>query len=336
MRKNTPKPAAPSLSTGKLHPRNRHQGRYDFPQLIQAEPSLTAFVSVNAYGEKGIDFANPQAVLALNRALLKACYGIQHWDIPPYTLCPPIPGRADYVHYLADLLASSNAGIIPKTKVMQVLDIGTGANCIYPLIGVCEYGWHFVATDINPSSLTNAAAILAANPVLAQRVTLRLQTSAAAVFKGIIGDDDWFDATLCNPPFHASAAEAAAGTVRKWENLGLPKGLPKGLQKEAPPDRGKPGLNFGGQDTELWCPGGEAGFILRMIKESAALPTRSFWYTTLVSKSASLPSIYAALKAAKVQEHKTITMSQGQKQSRLVAWTFLNPVQQAAWRKLRW
>ena len=306
----------------KLHPRNRHQGRYDFPRLVQADASLGNFVSVNAHGEQSIDFADPAAVRALNRALLKDSYGIQAWDIPPHNLCPPVPGRADYVHYLADLLAGSNRGVVPKTRMMQALDIGTGASCIYPLIGFGEYGWRFVATDINAASLANAQAILDANPALAQHITLRLQPSPDAIFKGIVSDDEWFDLTLCNPPFHASSAEASEGTQRKWQNLGKQ-------------DAGA-SLNFGGQDAELWCAGGEQAFIERMIGESADIPTRCFWFSTLVSKSASLPGIYAALKRAGAQEHKTIAMSQGQKQSRLVAWTFLNPAQQAAWRKLRW
>lgn len=312
--------------TGKLHPRNRHRGRYDFPRLIQADAELGNYVGVNAHGELSIDFANPHAVKALNRAILKDSYRIQAWDIPPQNLCPSVPGRADYLHYLADLLAGSNRGVIPATKAVQVLDIGTGANCIYPLIGASEFGWRFVATDINPASLENAQAILDANPALAQQITLRLQPLLTEILKNMVYADEWFDLTMCNPPFHASLTEARVGTQRKWQNLGKPEG-------ELTTN---PSLNFGGQDAELWCPGGEQSFIQQMIKESAQIPTRCFWFSTLVSKAASLPGIYAALKQSKVLEHKTIAMSQGQKKSRLIAWTFLNPVQQAAWRKARW
>ncbi len=217
----------------------------------------------------------------------------------------------------------------PKRRAIQVLDIGTGANCIYPLIGASEYGWHFVATDINAESLANAQTILEANPVLARLITLRLQPSGTAIFKGVVREDEWFDLSMCNPPFHASLSEAREGTQRKWQNLGKPVNAQKG-------GGSAPSLNFGGQDAELWCPGGELAFIKRMIRESAQMPTRCFWFTTLVSKSSNLPDIVAALKQAKVHTQKTIPMSQGQKQSRLVAWTFLNPEQQAAWRKLRW
>lgn len=325
-RKTPPKtPAVPPNAASKLHPRNRHQGRYDFARLIQADPKLGPFVNPNAYGDAGIDFTDPVAVKALNCALLKDSYGIAAWDIPERNLCPPVPGRADYLHYLADLLVGGNRGAISKQKNIQVLDIGTGANCIYPLLGASEYGWQFVATDINAASLANARTILDANPKLAAQIGLRLQPSTNAIFKGVVHEDEWFDLSMCNPPFHTSLAEASEGTQRKWKNLG-----------KQPAAGATAALNFGGQDAELWCPGGEQAFITRMIKESAQIPTRCFWFTTLVSKSASLPALYTALKQAKVQEQQTIAMSQGQKQSRLLAWTFLTPTQQAAWRKLRW
>ena len=317
-----PKPAAGNAS---LHPRNRHQGRYDFARLMKADEELAALVTVNAHGEQSIDFSDAAAVKALNRALLKDSYGIQAWDIPPGYLCPPIPGRADYVHCLADLLAGSNHGKVPRGHGIRVLDIGVGANCIYPLVGHSEYGWQFVGSDINPASLANAQTILDRNPGLPAAINLRLQASASDIFTGIVGDDDWFDLSLCNPPFHASLKEAGAGTQRKWQNLG---------KQES--GAASAGLNFGGQEAELWCAGGEEAFIKRLIRESAQIPTRVFWFSTLVSKSASLPGIHAALKQAGAQDSKTVAMSQGQKQSRLVAWTFLNAAQKAAWAKLRW
>lgn len=314
-------PAQTPIVAG-LHPRNRHQGHYDFVRLSLANTDLNQYLLKNPSGETTIDFAGPQAVKALNRALLIDSYGIREWDIPATNLCPPVPGRADYLHHLADLLAASNQGKRPKKNNIQVLDIGTGANGIYPLIGAAEYGWQFVASDINPNSLANVEQILTANPPLAAKITLRLQADSRTIFHNIIREDDWFDLSMCNPPFHASKAEAQEGTQRKWQNLG------KAQEGE--------NLNFGGEDAELWCQGGEAAFIQSMIEESQAYATRCFWFTTLVSKSANLPTITKTLKQAKVQAHKTINMQQGQKQSRFVAWTFLSPVQQAAWAKLRW
>lgn len=306
-----------------LHPRNRHRGRYDFPQLISASPELAPFVAVNKHDDVSIDFANPEAVKALNRALLKQFYGIQHWDIPAGYLCPPIPGRADYVHYLADLLASVNADIIPRGKGIRVLDVGVGANCIYPIIGRQEYGWRFVGTETDVVALRMAKQIAASNPALAGLVDVRRQPTSVQIFSGVLETKEHFDLTMCNPPFHGSQAEAEASSRRKEYNLGTQK---------AP----QPTPNFGGQPNELWYQGGEATFLWRMVQESFLVRSNVFWFTSLVSKKETLPGLYKSLEKAKAAEVRTINMAQGQKSSRIVAWTFLDATQQQAWRERRW
>jgi 23S rRNA (adenine1618-N6)-methyltransferase len=283
-----------------FHPRNRFNTRYDFPQLITCSPALAAFVKPNAYGDDSIDYADPQAVKVLNQALLKQAYGLEHWDIPPGYLCPPIPGRSDYLHHLADLMA------MRRGPLVRVLDIGTGANCIYPLIGASEHGWSFVGAETDPVACKWARKIVAANPSVAGLIECRLQKSAMACFQGIIQPEERFDLTLCNPPFHASAAEAEAGTQRKLRNLGGKK----------------TGLNFGGKASELWCEGGELAFIRRMIEESAEFADRCGWFTTLVSKSEHLPKLEQALRQVKAASVKVIDMAQGQKKSRILAWQF--------------
>jgi 23S rRNA (adenine1618-N6)-methyltransferase len=281
-----------------LHPRNRFNGRYDFPQLIMCAPALAAFVKVNAHGDDSIDYADPQAVKALNAALLRQAYGVPHWDIPPGALCPPIPGRSDYIHHLADLIG------LRRGASVRVLDIGTGANCIYPLIGASEYGWSFVGAEINAAACKWARKIVAANPGVAGLIECRLQKSAQHCFHGVVQTRERFDLTMCNPPFHASAAEAAAGTQRKLRNLG-----------------GKStALNFGGNANELWCEGGELGFIRRMIAESAAYAAQCGWFTTLVSKSEHLGPLEKTLRKAQATEVRVIDMAQGQKKSRVLAW----------------
>ena len=310
-----------------LHPRNRHHGRYDFRQLIRSSPELTAFVQINAFGDESVDFANPAAVRALNRALLRHFYGVEHWDIPAGYLCPPIPGRADYIHYLADLLAAGNHGTVPRGAGISVLDVGVGASCIYPIIGHQEYGWRFVGSETDPVALHAAQQIVATNGVLTGAVDCWLQAQKSHIFTGIVKPGEVFDLSLCNPPFHASASEAAAGTRRKLSNLGV----------RPPATRStKPVLNFGGQAAELWCVGGEEAFVRRMISESAQRPASCHWFTTLIAKKDSLPGVYRALKQTAAVDVRTIAMAQGQKKSRLVAWTFLSPAEQETWRILRW
>jgi 23S rRNA (adenine1618-N6)-methyltransferase len=305
-----------------LHPRNPHRFRYDFELLTKNCTELKPFVITNEHNPdasgKTIDFSNPEAVKMLNRALLITYYGIQNWDIPADYLCPPIPGRADYIHYIADLLAATN-GSIPEGENVVGLDIGIGANCIYPIVGNSAYGWSFVGTDIDEKALQNCKKIIADNPKLIDAISLQLQVEPRFIFKNIIVPEDKFAFTLCNPPFHASPEEATKSALRKVNALENTK-------------TSKPILNFGGQHAELWCKGGELGFITQMIYESAKYPMQCLWFTTLVSKKDNLKSIYKTLNKVGTVEIKTIDMAQGQKISRIVAWTFLSETQQKEWK----
>jgi 23S rRNA (adenine1618-N6)-methyltransferase len=316
-------PKQPAAEKENLHPRNLHRQGYDFERLIKTTPALKQFVKPNKYGTESINFSDPDAVKTLNRALLKQFYGISYWDIPAGYLCPPIPGRADYIHYMADLLGETNNGVIPTGDKVKVLDIGTGANCVYPIIGNSAYGWQFVGTDIDPAAIQSANQIIAENTKLKDNIVTRLQTNKADVFKRVIKQGEVFDLSVCNPPFHASLQEAQLGTNRKWDNLNNTK-APKAV------------LNFGGKNNELWCPGGEAMFIRHMIEQSALFSKSVLWFSTLVSKKDTLPGVYKALRSVEAVDVKTISMSQGQKVSRIVAWTFLNEREQAAWRNSHW
>jgi 23S rRNA (adenine1618-N6)-methyltransferase len=301
-----------------LHPRNKHRERYNFKKLIQSCPELAPFVSLNKYDDESVDFFNPEAVMMLNKALLNAYYDIVSWDIPKGYLCPPIPGRADYLHYLADLLGVKNKGKIPTGSSLKCFDIGVGANCVYPIIGCCEYGWSFVGTDIDPVAIQSARNIVELNPSLKGKVEMRLQNNPKDILRGIIKKDELFDLTICNPPFHASLAEARSGTLRKLNNLKSKK-VSSAI------------LNFGGRNSELWCEGGEEWFIQEMVYESKEFSSSCFWFSTLISKESTLKTVYEALRKVEAVEVKTIPMGQGNKISRIVAWTFLTPEQQVKW-----
>ncbi|MGL4785261.1 MAG: 23S rRNA (adenine(1618)-N(6))-methyltransferase RlmF, partial [Cetobacterium sp.] len=264
-------------------------------------PELKSFIIKNPIGEDTIDFSDNQAVICLNKALIKTYYNIDNWDIPAGFLCPPIPGRADYIHYIADLLT--------KKKNINVLDIGTGANCIYPIIGSQTFSWNYTASDIDPKSIENAQKIIDSNENLKNKVKLKLQKDRNHIFVGVIEKNDRFDLTMCNPPFHSSLEDALKANQRKVDNLN--KGN-KNIQK---------GLNFGGQKAELWCPGGERLFLKKMAKESAIFASQVYYFTSLISNKENVkPTIKVLEKlGAKCQ---VLEMSQGQKISRVLAWTF--------------
>lgn len=306
-----------------LHPRNFHQGRYNLEELSVTLPELKEFIFINEFGNLTLDFADPKAVKSLNRALLKHFYQLKFWDIPEGFLCPPIPGRADYIHYLADLLIETNGGKTPIGTRIKVLDIGTGANLIYPILGNASYGWSFVGSELNPQAIKSAQQILSANPHLKEKIEVRNQPDPSQIFSGIIQKEEFFDLTMCNPPFHESGEAAQEGSMRKVRNL-----TGKAVSNAK--------LNFGGQASELWTEGGELEFIRKMILESSRFKSQVFWFTTLISKSENLKPIEAMLKNSGVQVQKTIQMAQGNKQSRFVAWTFMTEKQQVNWSAYRW
>ena len=314
----------PALSVEKenLHPRNLHRGGYDFKVLLKTAPELSNFLKINKFGSETIDFGDSRAVLALNKAIIQHYYGIKEWDFPKGFLCPPIPGRVDYIHYAADLLSSTNGGKLTDGNKIRVLDIGMGANCVYPLLGSRIYNWNFVGTDINPKSIESAQHIINFNG-LEHKIQCRQQVATNLIFKGIINKKEHYDLTICNPPFHVSAEQAVAGSTLKWKNLGVTR-------------RKSEALNFGGQNAELWCSGGEVEFISRMINESEAFSSNCCWFTSLVSKKENLPQLYRVLERIGAVTVKTIDMAQGQKVSRVLAWSFLTKSAFDSWKVTRW
>lgn len=306
-----------------LHPRNRHRERYDFKALVEECNDLSQYVRLNEYGDESIDFFDPDAVKMLNKAILMYFYGIQYWDIPQNYLCPPIPGRADYIHYVADLLAGCNNGKIPSETGITCLDIGVGANCVYPIIGNREYGWSFIGADIDPVAIQSANTIIELNPHLKNKVEIRLQPDPKNIFHGIIRNNERIDISICNPPFHSSQAQAQAGNLRKISNLKRNSNT-------------EPSLNFGGKNNELWTQGGEERFVRDMVIQSREFSGSCFWFTTLISKESNLKSIYEILRKTRALDVKTIPMGQGNKISRIVAWTFLSPEEHTLWVDKRW
>lgn len=307
----------------RLHPRNKNRERYDLSALTISNPELKTHVKPNKFGIDSIDFSNPLAVKLLNKAILNHYYGIGHWEFPDENLCPPIPGRADYIHHMADLLGQNNFGRIPLGGKITCLDVGIGASCIYPIIGVTEYDWQFIGSDIDPKSIASAQHIVNSNASLKDKIECRLQKDPATVFHGILGKEDKIDLAICNPPFHSSLEDAQKGTRRKIKNL-------SGKKVKTPK------LNFAGISNELICDGGEYQFIQNMIRESKKIAKNCFWFSTLVSKQSNLKGIYKLLEKIEADQVKTIPMGTANKSSRIVAWTFLSRAEQKVWRETRW
>ena len=311
------------LEKSRLHPRNKNRERYDLNALTHATPELKSYVSTNEHGDDSIDFSKPLAVKQLNKAILSHYYGIAYWEFPDENLCPPIPGRADYIHYIADLLCENNFGKIPTGDKITCLDIGVGASCIYPIIGVTEYQWKFIGSDDNPKSIESAQKNINANPSLKAHIECRLQKNPKAIFQGVIAKGERVDVTICNPPFHASMEDVQAVTRRKTKNLSGKK-----VTSEK--------LNVAGISKELIFDGGEIQFIQNIIRESKANSKNCFWFSTLVSKQSNLKGIYRTLDQVNAYQVKTMPMGTGNKSTRIVAWTFLSKEEQHKWKETRW
>ena len=307
----------------RLHAKNKNREDYDLKSLVRAKPELSKYLKPNKFGVESIDFADPIAVKVLNKAILSHYYGIRYWDFPQDNLCPPIPGRADYIHYMADLLTESNLGTLPKGEKITCLDIGVGANCIYPIIGLTEYKWRFIGSDIDTKSLISAQNIIDSNASLKGKIECRLQDNSKEFFEGIIRKGEKIDISFCNPPFHSSAEEAMKGSQRKIKNL-------TGTEQKTPT------LNFAGISKELIYEGGEFVFISNLIRESKSFAHSCFWFSSLVSKQSNLVGINKALEYYGAKEVKVIPMGTGNKTSRIVAWTFLTPDDQKYWRENSW
>ncbi len=282
-----------------FHKNSKHNNGYNFPELVKANPLLKEFIIDNSHGNTSIDFSDPKGVKELNKALLLAHYKITSWNFPDKNLCPPIPGRVDYIHYLSDLLTASDI-----KEDVKILDVGVGASCIYPLLGASEYDWSFVGTDIDLESLDSAQDIIDDNK-LVSKIELRHQKNEMQILKGIISDKDSFSATMCNPPFYKSAEEAQGANSRKSRNLG-----------------NNAVRNFAGNNNELWYIGGEKAFLHNYLYESSLYPKSSIWFTSLVSKKDNVKSLEKSYKKLGAKEFKVIPMSQGNKVTRIVAWRF--------------
>lgn len=284
-----------------MHSNNIHTEDYNFKALIAAHSELSIFVFTNAHDIQTIDFADPKAILALNKAILKHSYGLTDWNIPDGYLCPPIPGRADYIHHISDLLEKEGV-----SKSIKGLDIGMGANCIYPILGAQIYNWQMVGSDINTNAVLAAKANVDSNKQLSKAIEIRHQNNNANIFDGIIKRGEYFHFTMCNPPFYTSEKEAMQETKRKQKNLAFSADAKR---------------NFGGQANELWCNGGEALFLKRMIKQSADFKKQVGVFSSLVSKSEHLHKLLKLLKKLDA-EYDTVKMQHGNKKTRILVWKF--------------
>ena len=180
------------------HPRNRYAGPLDLRALMEKHPSLQEFIRKKGGSNSGEEndpeaveqqqqqqqseegykflFHNKEASVALTKALLLEDYGLQ-WEHPVDQLCPPLTNRLNYIHWIQDLLEETQPEYLHRDQegALWGIDIGTGASCVYPLLGHKEYGWRFVATEVDPVSVEFARNNVARNGLDRDIVVVHVQ-----------------------------------------------------------------------------------------------------------------------------------------------------------------
>ena len=278
-----------------MHDQNPFKNGYDLTILATLNSTLKKAIYTNKYGNTTIDFSDASAVKALNQALLKSQYNLD-WDLPKENLCPPIPGRLEYLLHIADLV---------QKKDVQLLDIGTGASLIYPVLGTAHFNWKCAGSETERTSIEHAKKIIKHNSKLSS-IDIRSQKNKHYILKGIVKEKDAFDVMVCNPPFFKNKAEATKQNRRKTNHL-----------KSA-----RQGRNFSGVANELWYPGGESQFIETLISESILYKKQINWFTTLIANEDHLKRLIKRIKKTKPKALKIIPLILGNKESRILAWCF--------------
>ena len=290
-----------------MHAQNPYAERYDLKRLANAHSPLQEHIVLNPSGQQTIDFTVSDAVYELNKAMLLADYKLGDYHLPKGYLIPPVPGRLEYLLHLRDFISEKFK--VDKAAQLRGLDIGAGANGIYCILGVQHFNWSMIGAESDAVAVKTACENMLLTNALKDKIEIRHQENKSFLFKNIIQPKELFDFSVCNPPFHSSKNEALKGSLKKQSNLGSPS------------DRNTHLLNFEGQANELWCNGGEALFIKRLIKESLGFKSQVKVFSSLVSKADSLAAIEKQLKKAKAN-HQIIPMDLGNKKSRIVVWWF--------------
>ncbi|KAH9144304.1 hypothetical protein AeRB84_011757 [Aphanomyces euteiches] len=300
-RKRTP------LMNDGIHPRNKYKTPPDFIKLAALYPSLKQLcvyfymalwlresfsLRETKTGGYVIDWTDPQATRELTKTLLHLDFGLT-WNIPIDRLCPPLTNRLNYIHWIEDLILLSQPSFVSPSQESPIrgIDIGTGASCIYPLLGHALNQWHFIATDIDSISIQHASVNVDANQ-LGHAIHLKLVDNATMLPKDAITQSIMF--TMCNPPFFDSIDEADTNPRSKCT----------------------------GSSLEMTTPGGEVAFIKRMIQDSLDLKAKVRWYTSLIGRKSSLRPLLATLRESGIRNTRTTEFLQGRTTRWGIAWTF--------------
>ncbi|WVW82082.1 hypothetical protein I302_104087 [Kwoniella bestiolae CBS 10118] len=272
----------------------------DFARLASRFPDFAQYVTISEEGYASIDFQNPAALRSLTRCLLK-----EDWDLDvglrEDRLCPTLTNRLDYLLHVLDLepyLAAS-----PSSRPLRVLDIGTGATAIYPiLLHRLRPDAQITATELDELSYNHSLSVLSQNSIPSSSINAVHAPSAEPILFPILDNEreEW-DLTICNPPFFGSEEEMKEG--QEGKELGA----------HAAPTAA---------NNELITPGGEIAFVGKMIKESLKIGERCRWYTSLIGKYSSLTPLIELLREHKIDNYLLKSIKQSKTTRWILGWSY--------------
>ncbi|WWD17985.1 hypothetical protein CI109_102431 [Kwoniella shandongensis] len=270
----------------------------DFARLASRYTEFAPYVTVGEDGHVSLDFQDPAALRALTRCLLKEDWDLDV-DLREDRICPTLTNRLDYLLHVLDL--EPFLPLTSTSKPLRILDIGTGAVAIYPLLlhrlrPSCEV----IATEIDDTSYVHALSVFETNNIPSSSISIQKSPAPDPIFFPLLHSDDSFDVTICNPPFFGSEEEMRHGQELKAQG------------SHAAPTAA---IN------ELITPGGEVAFIGKMIEESLRTGTRCEWYTSLIGKFSSLAPLIDLLRKHKIDNYLLKSIKQAKTTRWILGWS---------------
>ncbi|XP_052612026.1 LOW QUALITY PROTEIN: RNA N6-adenosine-methyltransferase METTL16 [Peromyscus californicus insignis] len=287
-----------------MHARNRYKDKPpDFAYLASKYPDFKQHIQINLNGRVSLNFKDPEAVRALTCTLLREDFGLSI-DIPLERLIPTVPLRLNYIHWVEDLIGHQDSD---KSTLRRGIDIGTGASCIYPLLGATLNGWYFLATEVDDMCFNYAKKNVEQNNLsdLIKVVKVPQKTLLMDALKE--ESEIIYDFCMCNPPFFANQLEAQGVNSRN--------------SRRPPPSS----VNTGGI-TEIMAEGGELEFVKRIIHDSLQLKKRLRWYSCMLGKKCSLAPLKEELRIQGVPKVTFTEFCQGRTMRWALAWSFYDDV----------
>ncbi|KAL5992528.1 hypothetical protein ACLOJK_013447 [Asimina triloba] len=263
-----------------------------------------------------------------------------------YSENPPdfhlLASSLNYIHWIEDLLSSD---VVAKMDGyggrVRGFDIGTGANCIYPLLGASVLGWSFVGSDVTEVAIEWAQKNVESNPHVAelieirkaggilQRQNERVDPLVSRVAESSLEEDlnkdrcpeEKMDA-ISDKKGSYNELPILFGVVRDDERFDFCMCNPPFF--ESIEEAGQnPKTSCGGTYEEMVCPGGEQAFISLIIDDSVMLKQSFRWFTSMVGRKASLKLLVSKLHEIGVTIVKTTEFVQGYTSRWGLAWSFM-------------